>query len=588
MTRFDGRSLARLFKCHAAAVAALTCLLGGSSRTRAVPAPAPLRPLAYAVLVGSNSGGPGQSDLRWAEQDVRRVSEVLTQIGGYDPGRVTVIARPSRDSVVQTLATVGARLAEHARRGDKTMFFFYYSGHARASGLNFGDQLFPLPELRARLTALPATVVLAVLDACQSGAFSRVKGAEPTADFSYNSVSTLATAGVAVMSSSGGSELSQESEKLQSSFFTHHFTTGLRGVADADGDGHVTLGEVYRYAYHRTLVDTSRTSVGGQHPILETDLRGKGEVVLSYPAQASAQLELPASLRGEILIERLPSGSVIAELHQAGNEPLRLALAPGAYRAIWRPAGGNAEGKAEVRECAVTLKDGQRTPLDGARCTPLTDETVALKGRPGDLQQAVGRPRWALELGAGLGTDQAYHAFATANRGFYTVGSYEVPVLDVGGVRALTDNLELLAGVRQLSRREMERRYQGDERDRFHFRVLGAGLQLRGLVRLWRGRINPYIQGGGGFSLGLARYSGATFTPGGMPTGDSVTSNWFPGAYVSIANGVMINPWRRLGLFAQLRYTGVTQLGGNGRPVQQRGNVTDLQVGLRLGLGGER
>ena len=586
MTRLHlGRSLARLLTRSAPAAALAWVLLATSAGARAAPAPVPSRPIAYAVVLGSNSGGPGQNDLRWAEQDARRVWEVLTQLGGYDPGRVTLIARPSRDAVVQTLAAVGARLREHARRGDRTMFFFYYSGHARASGLNFGEQLFPLPELRARLTALPATVVLAVLDACQSGAFSRVKGAEPTADFSFNSVSTLATAGVAVMSSSGGSELSQESEKLQSSFFTHHFTTGLRGVADADRDGHVTLGEVYRYAYHRTLVDTSRTSVGGQHPTLETDLRGKGEVVLSYPAQASAQLELSPALRGEILIERLPSGSVIAELHQAGNEPLRLALAPGAYRAIWRPAGTAQTG--DVRECALTLAEGQRTPVDGSRCKALSDQAVALKGRWGETPPAPVWPRWNLELAGGMGADQGYSVRGASDHGF-GYGYPDVLVLDVGATRALTQNLELLGSVRQLTRQEHQRRYQDNASDRYSFRVLGGGLQLRALARLFGGRINLYIQGGGGLTLGRTSYSAAQFTGDGTATGGQhVSHDWLTGGYVSFANGMMVNFGQRLGLFLQLRYTEVKGLGEDG-PIEQRGHVTDLQLGLRLGLGGGR
>ncbi|MDJ0764516.1 MAG: hypothetical protein QNJ97_16180 [Myxococcota bacterium] len=50
---------------------------------------------------------------------------------------------------------------------------------------------------------------------------------------------------------------------------------GLRGAADNNQDGRVTLAEVYQYAYNNTLVDTSGTRVGKQHVTLENQLRGK-------------------------------------------------------------------------------------------------------------------------------------------------------------------------------------------------------------------------------------------------------------------------------------------------------------------------
>ena len=87
--------------------------------------------------------------------------------------------------------------------------------------------------------------------------------------------------------------------------------------------GRVTLGEAYRYAYNQTLVATAATAVGSQHATLETGLRGKGEVVLSYPAASSAQLELPAPLDGEVLVRNEPSGSVLAELHKVAGRPLK-------------------------------------------------------------------------------------------------------------------------------------------------------------------------------------------------------------------------------------------------------------------------
>ena len=35
----------------------------------------------YALVVGSNAGGPGQAELHYAEDDARRVAALLTELG---------------------------------------------------------------------------------------------------------------------------------------------------------------------------------------------------------------------------------------------------------------------------------------------------------------------------------------------------------------------------------------------------------------------------------------------------------------------------------------------------------------------------
>ena len=58
-------------------------------------APAVAAPVSYALVVGSNAGGPGQQPLRYAETDAQRVAEVLTTLGGYDAEHVTRLLQPT-------------------------------------------------------------------------------------------------------------------------------------------------------------------------------------------------------------------------------------------------------------------------------------------------------------------------------------------------------------------------------------------------------------------------------------------------------------------------------------------------------------
>lgn len=353
--------------------------------------PARPRPRAFAVVVGSNEGGAGQGRLRFAEDDAARFAQTIRDVGRYDAPDVRVLRRPSVARLLATLDEVGASARAARARGDEVLIFFYYSGHARASALNVGREELGLGELRDRLRALPSTMTLVVLDACQSGAFARTKGAEPAADFSYNSVARLGTQGIAVMASSSAQELSQESDELRSSYFTHHLVVALRGAGDGDGDGRVSLDEAYRYAYRRTLASTTRTQVGGQHVTLETDLAGQGDVPLTFPATARSQLELPAALDGRVLVQHRASGSVVAEVHKAAGRPLRLALPEGAYEAIVRQRSG-------VMQCKLTLASDRVTVLDVARCEAVREVAVAKGG--GFVAPPI--HRWVVELGAGV------------------------------------------------------------------------------------------------------------------------------------------------------------------------------------------
>jgi hypothetical protein len=299
-------------------------------------APSPLPVATYALVVGANSGGPGQTQLRYAEDDARRVGDVLVELGGYTREQVDVSLHPTSEQLRERLTALQARVQADASAGKQTRVFFYYSGHARASAIDLGGEELPLAELRTRLFAVPATLTIVVLDACQSGAFSRVKGAAPAADFSASSREHLDASGVAVLASSSATELSQESEELRSSYFTHHLLVGLRGAGDANGDGQVSIDEAYRYAYHQTLLATSETAVGGQHVTFEAELKGHGEVPLSFPRAATAAIALPARLEGHTLVEDKRAHSVVAELYKAKGTPVRIAVAPGDYDVIVR------------------------------------------------------------------------------------------------------------------------------------------------------------------------------------------------------------------------------------------------------------
>jgi hypothetical protein len=475
---------------------------------------------AYALVVGDNVGGSGQQPLRFAEDDARRVAQVLVELGHYDAGDVRTLLRPDVGHLLGAVDEVAARARASAEHGDQTQVLFYFSGHARANAVNLGTEELPLTTLRDRLRAVPSTITIVVLDACQSGSFSRIKGAEPAGDFSYNSVSGLTQKGLAVMASSTAEELSQESDALKASYFTHHLVTALRGAGDSDGDGRVSLDEAYRYAYRRTLASTARTQVGEQHVTLETDLAGQGEVPVTFPAEARAQLDLPATLEARVLVQQRPSGAVMADVQKVPGAPVRLALVAGGYDAVVAQKSG-------IVECHVTVSDAGVTELDPRTCTAVRPDTTIAKGAFADDDPGEGVPvarevdapstdedephgrrkrevdRWSIEAAIGL-IQQRTDAYTSRLNDFgYQAGLIDLPSLHVtaGASRRLTAHLAAVVQIETLAGDSYTRSI-AQETDTASFHAYAGAAYLRTFADLgsWLG---VYGQAGAGFGLGV-------------------------------------------------------------------------------------
>ena len=302
--------------------------------------------------------------------------EVLADLGGFAVERLV-------DPDADTIWTALDRAEDALVAAGGPSVFVLPSGHARARALDLGDETVDLDALEARLASLPATVVVALFDACQAGVGGAAKGVVP--DASFSTVAVLDTAGMVVLASSTATELSQESPELGGSYFTNAVVTGLRGAADSDGDGRVSLFEVYGYAYHQTLRDTSATAIGGQHPTLASDLRGHGDLILTRTERADSHLVFAAGEDTQFLVAG-EAGTVAVEGVRSPADPLNLALAAGRYELVLRRAGA-------ISRCRVVLAPGGVHPLGDADCA-----AARTSGAP---KGGTNAERLMLELGVG-------------------------------------------------------------------------------------------------------------------------------------------------------------------------------------------
>ncbi len=534
-------------------------------------------PFAYAILVGSNVGGAGQEPLRYAEDDARHVASVLKELGRYGASDLRVLVRPDAAHVLSTIDDVGARLRQHQERGEQALVVFYYSGHARANAISLGSEELPLATLRERLRALPSALTIVILDACQSGSFARIKGAEPAAEFSFNSVSRLTTKGIAVMASSTAQELSQESDELKSSYFTHHLVVALRGAGDADGDGRVSLDEAYRYAYRRTLASTSRTKVGGQHVTLETDLVGQGEVAVTYPAEARSQLELPGGLDARVLVQHRPSGSIVAEIQKAPGASVRLAFVAGSYVAVVRMRTG-------IVQCSVSLEDDRVTPLEVSGCTPVAADSVKTKGDDLDAVREI--DRWRLEFGAGAiwRTTDAYTDRLQEFSYLRKKVVFDLPSgrLSVGVSRSLAKHISGVFQLNTLAGDTYDRSLGGGSgADTVSFDGYGGALYVRASSDIAGHLFGVYAQAGGGLSVGVAKLQTAA------TSGPTHSTDVFYGYVLAGAAGITLTMPRNFGFFTQVGYDKAPAIKNLIGDTHDSGGAS-LVFGFRLRLGDDK
>lgn len=284
----------------------------------------------YAVIIGNNVGASGEDVLRYAESDARKVADVLSSLGGVPRENMVLFVDESAHDVEQALIAVNDRLRMEQDHGDETVLIVYYSGHADARALHLRSTRLDLDRLRRLVRGSSATFRMLILDACRSGALTRTKGARRVAPFALDIEEQLPGEGVVFMTASAAHEDAQESDELRGSFFTHFLVSGLRGAADANQDGWVSVGEAYEHAYASTIRATSRSEYGTQHPHFQFDFRGQGRIALTRLQSERAGTFIFPKDRDYLVFADNERGAVLGEI---GASDLRrtLLVGPGTY-----------------------------------------------------------------------------------------------------------------------------------------------------------------------------------------------------------------------------------------------------------------
>ena len=284
----------------------------------------------YAVYIGSNKGGKGREQLLYAGSDAQNFQKAMSEIGGVADSNSYILIDPTKESIDDTLDNISQKISTSQSHAKRSEFIFYYSGHSDENSLLLGDIPYDYSELKAAITEVPSDIHVVILDSCYSGNFIRTKGGTKRKPFLIDDSSVVT--GHAYLSSSSTNEYSQESDEIESSYFTNAMITGLRGAADTSGDNKVTLNELYSYAFNETLSKTETSKAGPQHPNYNITLVGSGDLVLSDLSAGEAMLSIAKDAKGKFII-RDAQGKLISEINKSAGQPIFMALPAARYSA---------------------------------------------------------------------------------------------------------------------------------------------------------------------------------------------------------------------------------------------------------------
>lgn len=375
----------------------------------------------WALVIGINAYQKVTPRLNYAVPDARAVAAVLPALGFPSQNvRLLLDAEATKAKIEDVL------YRDFAAMGPQDRLLVFFAGHGQTAPTKTGEEGYLLPvnadsdalpitaiamdELRRIANRLKAKHVLFVMDACFSG-FALTRDVLPQSTTDEYLVAALREPAVQVLTA--GRKGEQAIEEEGHGLFTRRLLDGLRGLADTDGRGFVTAGQLAAWIEPRVVRD-SKGRMTPQYGKLD----GEGQFVFLKPsapiAAVQPQRELPRpTIREEVRREfgalalRSAIGGVevfLGDQRIGETTPGRTLVVEnvlvGTYRLAARKA-GHREWEREVRVVAnqrgdVTIDiEALRAPVkvvkgdDGADMVLVPAGEFWMGSTPEEMQQII-------------------------------------------------------------------------------------------------------------------------------------------------------------------------------------------------------
>lgn len=164
-------------------------------------------------------------------------------------------SRASRNNILFQAKTLFAK----AKKNDRVIL--YFGGHGGEGFFcpcdynGFYDSALTYDDIKAIFKCAKCETKLMFADACYSGG---IKGNDRKTDENARKIKIKSAdnLNVVVMVASKADEFSWQTSKFEMGVFTHFLIEGLGGAANRDGNGYVTIQELYYYVFHKVMEET--------------------------------------------------------------------------------------------------------------------------------------------------------------------------------------------------------------------------------------------------------------------------------------------------------------------------------------------
>jgi len=245
----------------------------------------------WAAVIGVNNY-PHVRKLQYAVNDAKAFYDHLVQYNKIPAENVTLLL-DQEARLTKLRSILGTHLKSKAGKDD--MVIIYFAGHGATEKDVMspdGDGLekyllpydadpkdlyataLPMGEISRIFNRIRSERLIFIADSCYSGASGgrTISVTEMRANISDAFLDRIVGGkGRIILTASGANEVSSEDEKLQHGVFTYFLLKGLRGKADTDKDGVITVDEAYGYVSKHVPLATGQE----QHPVKKGTVEGR-------------------------------------------------------------------------------------------------------------------------------------------------------------------------------------------------------------------------------------------------------------------------------------------------------------------------
>jgi uncharacterized caspase-like protein len=253
----------------------------------------------WAVVIGISRYKAVQS-LKYADKDAQAFYEYLRQRVGVPEDQMTLLAN-EQATLFNLKRTLGTDLRRNAGQMDTVIIYFAGHGAPETDATSRDEDgvekylvpydadpndLYttglPMRELETILQRLTSERVIIITDSCFSGAtagrtFATAGRRAITSDAFLTRIAKAR--GRVVLTASRASEISEERDALGHGVFTYYLLEGLNGKADQDGDGVISIDEIYAFVAKKVPEATGQN----QHPMKKGEVEGQLVLGRTHP-----------------------------------------------------------------------------------------------------------------------------------------------------------------------------------------------------------------------------------------------------------------------------------------------------------------